>query len=494
MFRLLRVLVPVVLLALCAARNLPWRVADYDQAKQAFASLELAGGGDPFFQHTPGFRLLATKPPLLGWASAALHGAGVPWEAAWRLPSLLAAAALALLLWRAGRALWPGGGGGWLAVGIFGLNLLTPRLATLARTDMLLALWTTTAGLLVWRRRRLGGAWTPGERWALCGALTAGMLTKGPIILAFLLPGLVGLRLWERSPRTDDFRPGAVPRWPWVLSLGVFALWVVVGCGTVPGFREQVVKREFLGRFDYSHGAAHVPQPVWSYVVGLPGRLGPWSLLLLATAVLARPAWRAAGRDPAGRWLIAWAAGGLVLMSLVPSKRPDRVFPVIPPLALLLTAVVGRSRGATGAARVETLARWTTAAALAFAATATGYEVHKAHHRHGDALDRFGRAARRLAAARGWRPPELAVGPRVDEADDTLLVCLRRLRWLEDPAALAAWHAGRVDALVMRPTTLETLRPALGPSLTIAARVPDGSYVLITRPGANDRRQMTNDQ
>src|SRR5205085_518505 len=42
--------------------------------------------------------------------------------------------------------------------------------------------------------------------------------------------------------------------------------------------------------------------------------------------------------SPEMSWLIAWALGGIVVMSLIPSKRPDRIFPSVPPLCLLLAA------------------------------------------------------------------------------------------------------------------------------------------------------------
>lgn len=531
--RLFRLLVPLVVLLLCATRNLPWRLADYDQAKQAFVSLEIVAGENPFFQRTPNAAKLATKPPLVGWLSVGIHqipGLG-KWELAWRLPSILATAALAVALWRAGRAVWPAGGG-WLAAGAFGLNLLTPRLATLARTDMVLALCVTGAGLLIWRQRRENHRpWSTGERWALAGLLTAGTMTKGPVVYAFLLPGLCALFLWERrhtgwllSSQGDGAIPapllaadqppeipGAVPAhqrregsrrppgrwsalWPWLLPFAVFAVWVVAGCLTQPRFYEQVVGREFLGRFDYSARAYHASQPVWYYVAGLLGRWVPWSLFLLGTVFLVRPAWRATLRDdPAGRWLACWAAGGLVLMSLVPSKRTDRIFPVVPPLCLLLATVVGHaSRRTAGApSGVERWAGWTTAAALVVAVTATGYEVRKSFRRHEDSLDRFGRHVRQLASARGWRC-ELATGGHVEESDETLLVCLRRRSWLNNAAAAAAWRDGRVDALVLQTTTLKELGSALGgegTGFTVAARMDaarrqDVPYLLVLRPGA----------
>src|SRR5690242_9203478 len=57
-------------LAMCAIRNLPWHLDDFDQAKQAFVSFEMVEGGQWWFQHTPSGDA-ATKPPLAGWISAA---------------------------------------------------------------------------------------------------------------------------------------------------------------------------------------------------------------------------------------------------------------------------------------------------------------------------------------------------------------------------------------------------------------------------------------
>src|SRR5881398_1360668 len=77
--------------------NLPWQLDDYDQAKQAFTSFEMVKEGHWLYQHTPHERL-ATKPPLVGWISAALFAVTRSWEIAWRLPSLVAAFALAVVL------------------------------------------------------------------------------------------------------------------------------------------------------------------------------------------------------------------------------------------------------------------------------------------------------------------------------------------------------------------------------------------------------------
>src|SRR6187549_4287635 len=85
---------------LFAIANLPWQLDDYDQAKQAFTSFEMVKEGHWLYQHTPHERV-ATKPPLVGWISVALFVATRSWEIAWRLPSLVAALALAVVLFRA---------------------------------------------------------------------------------------------------------------------------------------------------------------------------------------------------------------------------------------------------------------------------------------------------------------------------------------------------------------------------------------------------------
>src|SRR5213082_1785026 len=139
--------------------NLPWQLDDYDQAKQAFTSFEMIKEGRWFYQQTP-HEHVATKPPLVGWISAAFFAITGSWETAWRLPSFLAAIAIAMLLFRAATSAY-GQIPGLVALGVFGLNLLSPRLATLVRTDMPLALVIFLIGLLIWRKIEGQEEWKP---------------------------------------------------------------------------------------------------------------------------------------------------------------------------------------------------------------------------------------------------------------------------------------------------------------------------------------------
>ena len=450
-------LIAAVIVVLFAIGNLPWQLDDYDQAKQAFTSFQMLNEGRWLYQQTP-HQHVATKPPLVGWISAALFIVTRSWDLAWRLPSLVAAVALALLLFRSAESAY-GLTAGLIALGAFGLNLLTPRLATLVRTDMLLALVIFAIGLLIWKKIRDETGWRLRDRFYLFGLLTIAMLIKGPIVYAFLLPG-IALFQWRgrvgalRRPDSAARRPyqSAWPGWwPWIASLALFLLWVIGGIVLQPGFFDEVVMREFVARFGET---IHRPQPLYFYLPHLLHKFAPWSLLLLAIAFvdLSSRNWRLRSAfhemSPEVFWLLCWSLGGLIVMSLIPSKRVDRIFPVIPPLCLLLAAQIGR----VGAPRrlpkaFGTAPRFCLAVALTFAILFTGgYTISKVisgYRHHRDALATFGRDVRRDAKTHHWRYEA------VSAKDESLLLYLQKTRFLEPAEAIAEWNRGNLDALVV---------------------------------------------
>src|SRR6266540_3599976 len=154
-------IVGAVTLLLFLIADLPWQLDDYDQAKQAFTSL-IIKEGHWFYQRTP-HEHVATKPPLVGWISAGLFSLTRSWDVAWRLPSFLAAIAIAILLLRA---------------------------ASLA--------YGSIAGLIVWRKIQTNEGWIPRDRVYIFALLTVAMLIKGPIVYAFLLPGIALFQWWPR--------------------------------------------------------------------------------------------------------------------------------------------------------------------------------------------------------------------------------------------------------------------------------------------------------
>ena len=70
--------------------------------------------------------------------------------------------------------------------------------------------------------------------------------------------------------------------WPWIASLGIFLLWVIGGILSQPGFFDEVVMREFMGRFGET---IHRPQPLYFYLPHLLHKFAPWSVLIIAVAI-----------------------------------------------------------------------------------------------------------------------------------------------------------------------------------------------------------------
>ena len=473
--------VAALVAVLFAVANLPWQLDDYDQAKQAFTSFEMVNEGHWLYQHTPK-QNIATKPPLVGWVSAAVYAVSRSWELAWRLPSLAAAALLLFALARTASAAH-GTAAGVIAFAALGLHWLSPRLATLVRTDMPLALVTFLLGAIVWRKIRSGEPWNRRERLVMFLLLAAAMLVKGPIIYAFLLPGIVAFELARRG---DAARVSAwCGWWPWIASLVVFVAWAGGGMLWMPGFYEEVVLKEFAGRFDET---VHRPQPVYFYFPHLLLKFAPWSVLMIALASIAwrrekltiRERWERI--SPATRWLICWAFGGLLVMSVIPSKRVDRIFPIVPPLCLLLAAQLASvSRDETLRPRVR---RWS-AAALIFACLFTSAYVTNrvitAYRLKRGALAEFGAGVREEAARRGWRYEV------VGRKEEGLLLYLRRTRFVTAEQAIERWHAGELDALVAPaaevPRLLEALPGAVNSGREATITVSDGPrrYVLLTK-------------
>src|SRR5437773_2545806 len=276
----------------------------------------------------------------------------------------------------------------------------------------------------------------------------------------------------------------------------------------MPGFFDEVVVREFVARFAET---IHRPQPLYFYLPHLLHKFAPWSVLMIVLAVadLRSRKWRLRSvvreMSPEIFWLLCWSLGGLVTMSLISSKRVDRIFPIIPPLCLLLAAQVGRrvpcshgsvSRssanvdfGLTGHRPVATsngaarsrIYRWSAAALLLSIFFTGGYTISKVisgYRDHRDALAVFGREVRREAEMHRWRY-EI-----VSAKDEGLLLYLRKTHFIEPDRAIIEWNAGNLDALVAStekaPALLGELRDAALSSLNSGKKKQGRDYVLIT--------------
>ena len=486
-------------IVLFAITNLPWHLDDYDQAKQAFTSFEMVERGHWFYQHTPNW-WVATKPPLVGWISAGLYAVTRSWEIAWRLPSFFAGLVLLALLLRSTKVY--GRVAALTAACALGFNLFTPRLASLVRTDLPLALVLFAIGLLIWEKIRARASWTLRDQMLLFSLLSAGMLIKGPIVYAFLLPGLV---LFQWRARGSSVAASGWSGWlPWLCSFLVFVLWAAGGILFVPEFTEHVVLREFAGRFSEE---IHRPQPFYFYLPHLLHRFAPWSLLLIGLVFMEGRAPASPGvapasqelRPPSGRfarfqtasrdmspetfWLVAWSLGGLVVMSFVPSKRIDRIFPIVPPLCLLLAAMVAALREKEERrAIVDRACAIAIILAVVFTTGYTGRKMVIACREKRDAFAVFGRAVVEEVAQHHWRYGV------VGGEDEGMLLYVRQTEFLEPGPAAIDWNAGKLDALIVPDDEIDEMLPHLrgGEPKKLLTSNPAGRYgkryFLLVRP------------
>ena len=432
----------VVIVALFAVRNLPWHLDDFDQAKQAFTSFQIVNGGHWLFQQTPDGDV-ATKPPFAAWISALLYlmAGSHGWDYAWRLPSFACALLVLRTLWRSGDQLFGSNIGALLAAGAFGLNFFTPRLATLVRTDMLLTTCIFFVGWLVLEKLLHKEPWTRAEQWITCGLILAALLTKGPIAYGFLLPGMIVY--WFLARRRGMDQHVWAGGWPWLLPLAVFAVWVSCGIATDANFYKEVVEREFLGRWTVGNSAEHHNfLPGW-YTLKLLTQALPWSFLLVAVWSV-KEVRAALRKNPALLWLACWTFGGLIFMECVPSKRFDRIFPVVPPTCLLLAAAARYLPG--GEWRRQPIGRLAIACAVAGVPLASGYaglRMTRSFQNDARALVRFGNTVKETVMDQHDR---LAV---VSARDEGLLLYIGHDRFTSLDDALRMWKFERIQWVVI---------------------------------------------
>jgi hypothetical protein len=169
-------------------------------------------------------------------------------------------------------------------------------------------------------------------------------------------------------------------------------------------------------------------------------------------------------------------------MSLIPSKRVDRVFPIVPPLCLLLAAQIGSIfRNEQLRTRIY---RWSAVALILSILITGGYTVAKVifgYRDHRDALVLFGRDVRNEAETHHWRYEV------VSAQDEGLFLYLRRTHFIRPDRAIAEWNRGNLDALVApadkAPALMRELHGAVLSELKSNERKgePGRDYVLITR-------------
>lgn len=307
---------------------------DPDEGRYAEVAREMMQSGDwlhPRLHGHPHY----SKPPLTYWSIAA--GMTLFGQNEWGVRFYLgvAVASTILLLAAFGQSLTGSARGRW-AGPIWGTMLFPFGAGSAATSDTLLvalqvsALW---AFWLHWNDPAPGRRWPPLLLWTSLGLA---FLTKGP---PALLP-LGVMVLFAALARRDALRS----RWSWVRweGLVVFVLiglsWYLVVVQTTPGLLRYFLKDEVVGRAvsDSFNRNPHWYKPFTLYLPILTLGLLPWSAAwpwsLHRLSLHGDPRSR-----PRFLLLALWIVPPLVLFSLIPSRQPLYVLPVVPALALATT-------------------------------------------------------------------------------------------------------------------------------------------------------------
>ena len=316
---------------------------DRDEPRFAEAAREMIERRDfivPYFNNDYRF----DKPPLIYWLQVPCYLLLGENDFAARLPSSLAAALTALVIFGMGRRMFDAQTGFRAAI-IFSFCLQTMMLAKAATADMVMILWVTVTMALGWR---IFAAVRASEKvtWALwlgyyC-ALALGFLAKGPIAwiaigalpLAGVWTGTRGLNrtlaLWFGLP----------------LALGLVAIWGIPAMQQTNGEYFNVGIGKHVVKRSISAMEGHGSKNALSYIALLPlyfltvfGSFFPWSLKLVPAA---RYFLGAGGKDMRVRFLIAPVLLVFVIFSLLKTKLPHYTLPAFPMMALLMAHWLGQ--------------------------------------------------------------------------------------------------------------------------------------------------------
>jgi 4-amino-4-deoxy-L-arabinose transferase-like glycosyltransferase len=165
--------------------------------------------------------------------------------------------------------------------------------------------------------------------WLLLAAgIGGGILTKGPIVLLFVLPPGLLAPWWTRDS-------GPVSWWRWygglsgalLVGIGIALVWVLPAARFGgAAYADAILWGQTAGRMVKSF--AH-QRPFWWYIPMLMLAVLPWSWRI--------PCISRQNLDHASKFLLSWSIPGFILLSLVSGKQIHYLIPLLPPLALLVS-------------------------------------------------------------------------------------------------------------------------------------------------------------
>ena len=237
-----------------------------------------------------------------------------------KFPSLLAGAGLLVLVYLLAKNVFDESTAFW-AVLVCMASHHFGKLVWFARTDMVMVFGLYLAIYIVlctnrpWLVKTLSVGFVMGLDY----------LAKGPagpsLFAVWLLVWTYREGYFRRPKKWVGIIPGAL------VFIAIAGGWLLL-VWDKPLFREVVLSEELAARVP---GMAKKADPFYYYLPLLFVRIAPWTLLAIAALWNARkkPDWRNS------QFLMWWALGMLILLSLVPEKRHDLLLPVYPPIFIL---------------------------------------------------------------------------------------------------------------------------------------------------------------
>jgi 4-amino-4-deoxy-L-arabinose transferase len=311
------------------------------EGRYAECAREMLATGHWLVPHLDG-RPHWSKPPLGYWAmmaGMAVLGAN-EWGA--RAANALAFVVLVLAVARVGALLWDRRTGR-----VAGLIAATsPFLvagANVVSLDLLLALWVVLVMMAYAEARRasrprLRRLWVV-ALWAFAGA---GFLTKGPAVLVAAVVPLLAFHFWavrRRWTRPRLFSPVGL-----LLFVAIGFGWYLWAVLSTPGLLTYLLGAEVVAR---TTGERFGRNPEWykPFALYLPAFVfgpGLWAIYWFAPLRGGGAGRRFAsfvaglGRNDPAVFLLLWIALPLLVFSIVRSRMPLYVLPLLPPVALVL--------------------------------------------------------------------------------------------------------------------------------------------------------------
>jgi 4-amino-4-deoxy-L-arabinose transferase-like glycosyltransferase len=306
-----------------------------DETRYLTVAWEAHQDGDYLVSHLNG-ETYAHKPPLLFWMINAVWSLTGVYALPARLIAPTAGLCCLLLTMMIAKRLWPDSGS---TIRFSPLILVSSMLwmifSPLTMFDTLLTC-STLAALLGVLRAANG---SPVSGWLLAGtAAGIGILSKGPVIFVHVLPVALAAPVWMSPGKGKWVRwyAGFVAA---VMLAAIIGLSWALPAAAAGGdaYASELLYGQTAGRMVQSF--AH-DQMFWWYLPWLPVCVMPW--------ILFGPVWRGFRQtrlDPGLRFVLIWAAGSLIILSLVSGKQIHYLMPAIPAISLALSRILASSVG-----------------------------------------------------------------------------------------------------------------------------------------------------